>query len=62
MNMFRRYFLIVLSILAVIIGIAWFFTSGEHFIRLSLICHGFLLGWISAWVTNHFYSRKQSKQ
>jgi uncharacterized membrane protein len=62
MNMFRRYTIIVLIVLAVVCGIAWFYTPGEHFIRVSLICYGYLLGWFSAWFANHFYSQKGPKQ
>jgi uncharacterized membrane protein len=62
MNMFRRYTIIVLLVLAVVFGIAWFFTPGEHFVGVSLICYGCLLGWFSAWFANHLYSRKQTKQ
>jgi hypothetical protein len=54
--------IVVLIILAVVIGIAWYYSAGEHFVRVSLICYGYLLGWFSAWFTNYFYSIKQPKQ
>jgi xanthine/uracil permease len=54
--------IVVLIVLAVVIGIAWYYSAGEHFVRVSLICCGYLLGWFSAWFTNYFYSRKQPKQ
>jgi len=61
-KIFWKNTIIVLIILAVVIGIAWYYSAGEHFIRVSLICCSYLLGWFSAWFTNYFYSRKQPKQ
>jgi hypothetical protein len=49
MKTFRKYAIIVSVVLAAVLGIAWFYASGEHFIRLSLICYGFLLGYLAAW-------------
>jgi uncharacterized membrane protein len=49
MKTFSKYAVTILIILAVVLGIAWFYASGEHFIRVSLICYGFLLGYLSAW-------------
>jgi hypothetical protein len=61
-KIFWKKTIVVHIILAVVIGIAWYYSSGEHFVRVSLICCGYLLGWFSAWFTNHLYSRKQPKQ
>jgi Mg2+/citrate symporter len=61
-KIFWKNTIVVLIVLAVVIGIAWYYSSGEHFVRVSLICCGYLLGWFSAWFTNHLYSRKQPKQ
>jgi hypothetical protein len=34
--------------------------SSKHFFALSLICYGFLIGYIGGWVSaNHFYSKKR---
>jgi hypothetical protein len=44
-----KFVITVLIILAAVLGIAWFYSSGEHFIRVSLICYGFLLGYLAAW-------------
>jgi Zn-dependent protease with chaperone function len=62
MTTFRRNTIIVLIVLAVVVGIAWFLAPGEHFVRVSLICYGDLLGWFSSWFVNLFYSRKEPKQ
>ena len=62
MKIFWKNTIGVLIVLAVVIGIAWYYTPGEHFVRVSIICYGYLLGWFSAWFTNYFYSRKQPKQ
>jgi hypothetical protein len=50
MKTFGRYAITVLIVLAVVLGIARLYASGEHFIRVSLICYGFLLGYLAAWV------------
>ena len=57
-KIFWKITIFVLIVLAVVIGIAWYYSAGEHFVRVSLICYGYLLGWFSAWLTNHFYSIK----
>jgi hypothetical protein len=49
MKTFRKYAVTVFVILAAVLGIAWFYASGERFIRVSLICYGFLLGYLAAW-------------
>jgi hypothetical protein len=49
MKTFRKYALTVLVILAALLGIARFYASGEHFIRVSLICCGFFIGYLAAW-------------
>jgi hypothetical protein len=49
MKTFRKYAIIVFVVLAAVNSIAWFYASGEHFIRVSLICYGFLLGYLAAW-------------
>jgi ABC-type Fe3+ transport system permease subunit len=55
---FWKITIVVLIVLAVVIGIAWYYSAGEHFVRVSLICCGYLLGWFSAWLTNYFYPIK----
>lgn len=50
MKTFRRYAVAVFAVLTAVVGLAWFFSSGEHFVRISLICYGFLLGYIAAWL------------
>lgn len=49
MKVFIKYAITVLIVLSVVLGIAWFYASSEHFIRVSLICYGFLLGCLEAW-------------
>jgi hypothetical protein len=49
MKTFGKYAITVLVVLAVVLGIAWFYASGEHLVRVSLICYGFLLGYLAAW-------------
>jgi hypothetical protein len=49
MKTFGKYVAIVFVVLAAVLGIAWFCASGEHLIRVSLICYGFLLGYFAAW-------------
>jgi ABC-type Fe3+ transport system permease subunit len=62
MKIFWKNTIVVLIVLAVVIGIAWYYSAGEQFVRISLICCGYLLGRFSAWFTNYFYSGKQPKQ
>jgi len=59
MKTFGTYTIVVVIILAVVFRIAWFYTPREHFVRVSLICYGYLFGWFSAWFANHLYSRKE---
>ncbi len=49
MKVFIKYEITILIVLFVVLGIAWFYASGEHFIRVSLICYGFLFGYLAAW-------------
>jgi hypothetical protein len=49
MKTFIKNAITVFFILGTVLGIAWFYASGEHFIRVSLICYGFLLGYLAAW-------------
>jgi xanthine/uracil permease len=49
MKTFGKYSIIVIIVLAAVLVFAWFYTSGEHFIRVLLICYGFLLGYLAAW-------------
>jgi len=50
MKTFLKYAITVLIVLSFVLGIAWFYASGEHFIRVSLICYGFSLGYLAAWL------------
>ncbi len=56
---FMKKTLAVLVVLAVVAGIAWFRTPGEHFIRVSAVCYGFPLGWFAGWVQHYFSSPRQ---
>ncbi len=47
MNTLRGYIIGVIIIIAVVLGIAWFYNGGEHFKGVSSVCYGFLLGWLS---------------
>jgi hypothetical protein len=49
MKTFVKYVIIVHIVLAAVLGIVWLYASGEHFMRVSLICYGFLLGYLAAW-------------
>jgi hypothetical protein len=49
MKTFIKYTITVLIALAVVLGIARFYAPGEHFMIISLICYGFLLGYLAAW-------------
>jgi disulfide bond formation protein DsbB len=62
MDTFRGYTIIVLIVLAVVFGMAWFFTPREHFIRVSLICYGYLLGWLSAWLASRRYKAQNRRE
>jgi hypothetical protein len=62
MSMFRRYTIFVPIVLAVVVGIAWFSSPGEHFARVALACSGYLLGWSSAWIAYYVYLRKEPNQ
>lgn len=46
---FRKYSITVVIVLAIVVGVARLSASGEHFIRVSLICYGFLIGYLAAW-------------
>ncbi|HET7832014.1 MAG TPA: hypothetical protein VFK88_03525 [Gallionella sp.] len=49
MKTFGSYAIAVLTVLAVVLGIAWLYAPDERFIQVSLICYGFFLGYLSAW-------------
>jgi hypothetical protein len=49
MKTFGKYIVGVLVILAVVLGIARFHDAGQHFMPVSLICYGFLIGYLAAW-------------
>jgi len=49
MKTFTRYLVSVLCILAVVLGVARFYDAGVHFSQVSLICYGFLIGYLAAW-------------
>lgn len=55
----KSYIIAVLVIIAVVLLIAWFYTPGEHFKNVALVCSGFLLGWLSAFLVAHsVYGKK----
>jgi hypothetical protein len=49
MKTFIKYSITVVIVLSIVLVVAWYYASGEHFISVSLICYGFLLGYLSAW-------------
>ncbi len=49
MKTFRKYAIMVFVVLATVLGTAWYYASREQFIRVSLICYGFLVGYLAAW-------------
>jgi hypothetical protein len=46
MKTFSQYVIAVNVVLAAVLAIAWIYASGEHLVRVSLICYGFLLGYL----------------
>ena len=59
---FKRDTVIVLLVLGVVVAIAWLYGSGEHFVRVSSVCYGYLLGWLGAWAAQYSYSRSQLRR
>jgi hypothetical protein len=51
--------LAVLVVLAAVLVMASVFTPAEHFVRVSMVCCGYLLGWFSAWLAGRLDARSQ---
>ncbi len=54
----KSYIIAVLVIIAVVLLVGWFVTPGEHFKSVALVCSGFLLGWLSAFIAQFVYGKK----
>jgi predicted benzoate:H+ symporter BenE len=50
MAAFVKQTLVVLFVLGAVVAIAWLRASRVHFVGLSAVCYGFLIGWLCAWV------------
>jgi hypothetical protein len=40
---------VALAILGAICLAAWLYAPRQHFIGVSAVCYGFLIGWAAAW-------------
>ena len=60
MKALRWYFIGVVIIIVVVVGIAWFYKGGEHFKGVASVCYGFLLGWLSGAFTAKSVDKKKS--
>ena len=59
MKALRWYFIGVVIIIIVLVGIAWFYKGGEHFKGVASIYYGLLLGWLSgAFTAKSVYEKK----
>jgi len=59
MNAFAKRTAFAILLLLVVCGIAWLYGPHLHFVGVSAICYGFLIGWIAAWFSMFRYSRRQ---
>lgn len=47
---------VALALLGVICFAAWLYAPRQHFIGVSAVCYGFLIGWVAAWYSVYRYS------
>jgi uncharacterized membrane protein len=50
---------VAVLILGVLCTVAWFYAPRQHFVGVSAVCYGFLIGWFAAWYSVYRYSRRQ---
>jgi hypothetical protein len=53
---------VVVVVLAVIVGVAWYYAPPQHFLGVSAVCYGYVLGWFGAWWANYYWSHRWPRQ
>lgn len=61
MKPFLTYTVLVVVVLATVVGIARFYSPKEHFLLVSSVCYGYLIGWSSAWFVQYLFSRRHPR-
>jgi hypothetical protein len=61
MKIFAICTLVVVVVLAIIVGVAWYLAPPRGFFGVSAVCYGYLLGWLGAWWAHYFWSRKRGR-
>ncbi len=58
MKNLRGQVLVTISIIGVVLGIAWLSNGGQAFKSVALICYGFAIGWLNGFVVARFVYKK----
>jgi hypothetical protein len=59
MAAFLKQTVVVILVLGAVVAIAWLNAPRAHFVGVSAVCYGFLLGWLCAWVGQYSHRRRQ---
>ena len=54
----KTYFIAVVIVIVAVLIAAWFVNGGEHFKDVAMVCYGFVIGWLAAWVAQSVSSKK----
>jgi drug/metabolite transporter (DMT)-like permease len=53
-----RYWIAVIVIIAAVLGVAWFYDGGQHFKSVAGVCYGYLIGYVSGFLTKSFKDKR----
>jgi hypothetical protein len=53
---FLRRTAVAVAILGALCFAAWLYAPRQHFIGVSAVCYGFLIGWSAAWYSVYRYA------
>jgi uncharacterized membrane protein len=56
MSAFMKRTAIALLLLGIVCAAAWFYAPHRHFVGVSTVCYGFVIGWLAAWFSVYRYS------
>jgi hypothetical protein len=59
MNAFMSRTAFAVFVLGTLCAVAWLYAPRQHFVGVSAVCYGFLIGWFAAWFAVYRYSRRQ---
>jgi O-antigen/teichoic acid export membrane protein len=58
MSAFMTRTAIAVIVLGAVCAAAWLYAPRQHFVGVSAVCYGFLIGWFVAWYSVYRYSRR----